>query len=755
MFSSPEDVEYGYLEEVLSERSLSFARSMNERTLSLLGDPTLSPRYAPILEILESTFRIPHVSRHGTDSEGDEIVFNFWKDGSNPRGIYRRTTLASYRTASPHWVTVLDVDALGRSEGASWVWKGLTSLPKRRDAVCEEIGRDLPTRGLVKLSDGGADAVVLREFDFVTGRLLDNDDRFAFHVHLEAKTRASYKSRDVLLIGTEVGENAMTDSGYPRTVREWTRGTKLEDAPVVFEGEKTDISVFMYIDDQRFRGGGIYEFQYRSMTFYTKQYFARKIHENHLLPINNERRMATEKEPDFIKLDVPEDAQIGMYGDYIMLTLRTDWTINEKTYKTGSFLMVPYDELFQKSLSKDSGFTCNFQVLFEPNETTFYEGYSATANYIILSVIESVKSRLLFFQYDEISKKIVQIGGDATAAIRTTGFSALDPESSDLFWFTTSTYDEPTTLYLADASMWAATKNKDNELFPAPYVIEKLKGLPNMYDSTNVSVRQQFATSKDGTKVPYFLICPKGAKMDGNTPTLLYGYGGFEISMTPNYIANIGKSWIERGGAYVVANIRGGGEFGPAWHQAALKENRNKAFEDFVAVGEDLCQSGLCRPSTLACRGGSNGGLLTGMMLVSRPDLFGAIHCAVPLLDMRRFHTLLAGASWAAEYGSGEEDWEKFLHKYSPYHLIDENAKYPPIIFTTSTRDDRVHPAHARKMVKKLMDLGKGAWPIYYYENIEGGHGGAADAKQQAFMQVLSYDFLWDTLCEGRDEKVD
>jgi len=279
--------------------------------------------------------------------------------------------------------------------------------------------------------------------------------------------------------------------------------------------------------------------------------------------------------------------------------------------------------------------------------------------------------------------------------------------------------------------------------------VKKLKSLPDMYDSSDLEVAQHFATSKDGTKIPYFMISKKGIKLDGSNPTLLYGYGGFEISLGPRYATTVGISWLEKGGVYVEANIRGGGEYGPQWHQSALKENRNKSYEDFIAVGEHLVASNVCTPKTLACRGGSNGGLLTGNMLVQAPDLFGAIHIAVPLLDMQRYHKLLAGASWMAEYGDPDtDDWKNFLYKYSPYHNIDETReKYPAVLLTTSTRDDRVHPAHARKMVKKLWDLGEGKeWPVYYYENMEGGHGGAADSKQSAFMTSLSYEFMWRAL---------
>jgi len=303
--------------------------------------------------------------------------------------------------------------------------------------------------------------------------------------------------------------------------------------------------------------------------------------------------------------------------------------------------------------------------------------------------------------------------------------SAVQPQTSDAIWVTSSGYTQPTTLSLADAA--------------SPDVQEPLKALPAFFDATGLTTQQHFATSADGTKVPYFLVCKEGLPLDGSTPTLLYGYGGFEITLTPGYSAGVGAAWLEKGYAYCVANIRGGGEYGPRWHQAALKANRNKAYEDFEAVGKDLIARGVTSTPRLGCQGGSNGGLLTGNMLARSPDLFGAIVCQVPLLDMRRFHTLLAGASWMGEYGNPDEDWD-YMQAYSPYHNLDASVEYPPILFTTSTRDDRVHPGHARKMVRKLLDMGKAS--TYYYENIEGGHGGAADNGQRAFMTTLAFDFL-------------
>ena len=736
---------YLWLEEVESEESLNFAKAANEACLEALGDPTTSETntYSRVLAALTSDERIPHVAKYGRDDKGEEIMFNFWKDGNNPKGLWRRTTLSSYRTDSPDWQTVLNVDELAEKDGISWVWKGSTSLPRARDPLSNDGQR--VTRTLLKLSRGGADAIHLKEFDLLKERFVPEEE--GGFVFPEAKTRASYRSRDVLSIGSDFGEDSLTDSGYPRTVREWVRGTKVEDAPTVFEGEKTDVSVGAYVSDQRFRNGPIYEVRYRSLTFYTSVYYARTVQYEHLLAPNDPLREGVDDPGEFVQVDIQEDASVSFYSKWMFISLRSDWTPipGGETYASGSLLYVDA----AKFLSEGKG-KCDYHVIFKPSERATFQTYSCTKNYLIMSILDNVKPKLKFYKLGE-DGSLDLVYEEEDAKIRACHASAIDPYENDEFWCTQSGYTQPSTLYLADASRVDApdvegTKSDRDDIF----IVDKAKSLPEMYDAEGLVVSQKEATSKDGTKIPYFIVSKEGMKLDGSTPTLLYGYGGFEVSLGPKYIATSGIAWLEKGGVYVEANIRGGGEFGPSWHKAALKENRQKSHDDFIAVAEDLIANKICSPATLAARGGSNGGLLMGNMYVQRPDLFAAIHCAVPLLDMKRYHTLLAGASWMAEYGNPEFDW-KFLKQYSPYHNIDEDVKsYPPMLVTTSTRDDRVHPGHARKMVKKLWDMGEGKdWPVFYYENIEGGHGGAADSKQQAFMTALAYDFMFDRCSKG------
>ena len=540
--------------------------------------------------------------------------------------------MESYQQDEPAWEIVLDLDALAKKDDISWVWKGSRPLPRARDPMSD--GGKRVTRALLQLSRGGSDAVHVKEFDFLTGDFVPESEN-PFNLP-EAKSRVSYKSRDVLSVGSDFGPDSLTDSGYPRTVREWERGTDVKDAPVVFEGEKTDVAVGAYVDDQRPRKGPIFEVRYRSVTFYTSKRWGRIVEYEHLLAPDDPLREKAGPVSEFKEIEVQDDAEIDFVGNLMIISLRSDWEpIPGEKFITGSLIYVN-----AKDFINNGPAGCQYKVLFRPEERSASEYYSATQNYLLHNILDNVQSRVEIFKIED--NDFVRVGKDMEPKIMDVSMSPVEIYEGDTFWLTTSSFLQPSTLALADASLVETSDNKDDI---TAYETAKVKSLPPQYESAGLDVIQGSATSKDGTQIPYFLVKKKDIELNGKNPTLLYGYGGFEISLGPHYVATPGIAWLERGGVYVEANIRGGGEFGAKWHQAALKENRNKSYEDFIAVAEDLIASGYCKPSTLAIRGGSNGGLLMGNMYVSRPDLFGAIHCAVPLLDMKRFNLLLAGAS--------------------------------------------------------------------------------------------------------------
>ncbi|PZQ28221.1 MAG: S9 family peptidase [Stenotrophomonas acidaminiphila] len=605
--------------------------------------------------------------------------YNFWKDKQHERGLWRRTTLAEYRKPQPQWETVLDLDALNKAEGKNWVWHG---------ADCRKPDY---SRCLIALSRGGADADETREFDLVNKKFLAD----GFY-RPEAKGGLGWKDADTVYVYTDFGAGSMTSSGYPRIVKEWKRGTPLDSAKVVYEGKPDDMYIAAYHDDTP---GFQRDFVSRTLAFYNDEMYLRG------------------KDGTLTKIDAPNSANKGAFREWLTLELREPWTVGGKTYAAGSLLAAKFDDFMAGKRT--------FDVLFEPTQTTSLAGMSVTKSHVVLNVLDDVKNKLSVLTPSATGWKRSAFVG--APSFGTVSVSAVDSDDSDAVWMTVTDYLTPTTLSLV-------------ELGQQP---EQLKSMPAFFDASGKKIEQHFATSKDGTKIPYFLVRPEGLQYDGSTPTLLYGYGGFEISMTPGYSGGVGKGWLEKGGVYAVANIRGGGEYGPRWHQAALKANRHKAYEDFAAVAQDLIARKITSPKHLGIQGGSNGGLLTGNMLTQYPELFGAVVVQVPLLDMKRYSHLLAGASWMAEYGNPDtSDWE-FIKTFSPYHLFDAKKDYPPTLFMTSTRDDRVHPGHARKMAAMMLDAGK---DVRYYENIEGGHGGAANNAQAAHMSALAYTFLWQQL---------
>jgi prolyl oligopeptidase len=490
-------------------------------------------------------------------------------------------------------------------------------------------------------------------------------------------------------VGTDFGDDSLTESGYPRIVKRWHRGTPLSDAETIFEGARTDVSATGYADrTPRFER----TFVGRSLDFW-----------------NRERWELRGSE--LIRIDVPTDlSSMEIHREWLLIDLRTDWSVGTTTYRAGSLLAANYDEFLAG--------TRELQVIFSPDEHTCLHQYAWTRDRLLLITLADVASRVEIVTPGNWHREPVS----GIPAATNTAIVAAD-DTGDEFFLDSSGFDNPSRLL----------RGTDGG------ALEQIKSAPAFFDAENLDVQQYFATSDDGTSIPYFVVRP--GRANGPGPTLLSGYGGFETSLTPGYSGVVGRLWLSRGGTYALANIRGGGEYGPGWHTQAMREGRHQVAEDFAAVATDLVRRGITTVEQLGAQGGSNGGLLMGIMLTKYPEKFGALVCDVPLLDMRRYHLLLAGASWVAEYGDPEnpDDWE-FISEYSPYQNISATRDYPPVLMTTSTRDDRVHPGHARKMTAALQAAGHRVW---YYENIEGGHAGAADNEQVAFKSALSYSFLW------------
>jgi prolyl oligopeptidase len=656
---------YLWLEDVTAQESLDWVRARNEPTLAQFRDADFERMRTEALEVLDTDARIPYVARRG------EYLYNFWRDAANPRGLWRRTTLDSYRTEEPAWDVLIDVDELGRVDDEKWVWAGAGVIEPEY------------TRALVGLSRGGSDASIVREFDMATRQFVV--DGFELP---EAKSQVAWADLDTVLVGTDFGDDSLTESGYPRVIKRWRRGTPLADAQTVFEGEKSDVRVSASVD----RTPGFERTVLgRALDFWNEEVYELRGSE-------------------LIRIDAPTDAGVSIHREWLLIELRSDWSIGADTYAAGSLLAVGYDEFLAG--------TAEFQVVFSPDEHTALNHYAWTRDLLVIVTLADVASRVEIVTPG--SWKREPVAGIPTAT--NTVIVAADG-NGDEFFLDSSGFVSPSRLMRGTG---------DGPL-------DEIKSAPAFFDAENFSVAQHFATSQDGTAIPYFVVRPSDASGPG--PTMLYGYGGFETANTPGYSGVLGRLWLARGGTYVLANIRGGGEYGPGWHTQAMREGRHKVAEDFAAVATDLVDRRITTVAQLGAQGGSNGGLLMGIMLTKYPERFGALVCSVPLLDMKRYHLLLAGASWMAEYGDPDDpdDWE-FISEYSPYQNISTTRHYPPVLMTTSTRDDRVHPGHARKMTAALEEANH---RVFYYENIEGGHAGAADNEQVAFKSALTYSFLW------------
>jgi len=660
------DDPYLWLEEVEGEKALEWVEEQNARSLaSLEGDERFEPMKAEALAILNSDERIQTAALRG------DYAYNFWQDEANKRGLWRRMPAEDYLAGSREWDVILDIDALAEEEDENWVYSGTSCLAPDYE------------RCIITLSRGGSDAAVRREFDIATKSFVE--DGFMLE---EAKASTAWIDQDTMLSGMDLGEGTMTESGYARTVRLWTRGEAIADAPVIFEGEATDVGVFPWTEHA---GDKTWAGIVRAVTFYESEYYL------------------MDDAGELVQLPLPPKASMaGVTGGQFIISLQQDWDHQGVMYPTGALVAMDPE-------------TYAVTSLFEPTDRQALDGVSAADGVIYAELLDNIKGKVLKFTpgTDGWMQETIALPETGVVSV-----ASVNETKGDLLVYFESPLT-PETLYHVAA----------DSLEP-----ETLASSPAFFNAEGMVTRQYEATSTDGTKIPYFVTAKESVLENGPAPTVQYGYGGFQVSILPTYSALTGKLWLERDGVYVIANIRGGGEFGPKWHQAGLKGKRQIIYDDFFAVSEDLAARGITSSDHLGILGGSNGGLLTGVSMVQRPDLYNAVGIGVPLLDMLRYDKLLAGASWVGEYGDPDNPEERpFLEQISPYQNLDEEADYPvPFIFT-STKDDRVHPGHARKFGARLEEYGH---PFLYYENTEGGHSASANREQSARRYALQYVYF-------------
>jgi prolyl oligopeptidase len=670
-----------WLEEIEGDAAVAWVEAQNARTDAFLGGEAYQSDYEAVLKILDADDRIPFVGKSG------EHLYNFWKDARHPRGLWRRTTLESYTTDKPDWDVLLDIDALNNAEGISWAFAGASRSPDK-------------TRALISLSFNGTDAVEVREFDISSRAFVDGG-----FVIPKAKTQAGWLDQDTLVFGSALTPDDATEAGYARIIRRWTRGTPLASAEVVFEAEKQDVAAWFGINRRPNHERVIYS---RALDFTRSHLF-----------VEQRNGPNTGKQ---IHLDLPEEISVDADADDLLISPKQDWTVGDMVIQTGALAVINLDRFI--SGARD------FEIIFSPTPTRALESWLETRHGVVLQILDNVRARITVAKRTGDGWIETPIPGlPDNASIGVAAFGAEDDADlgTDVL-LTVTGFDRPTT-----TALWHGQ---------GP--LQELKHSPRVFDPDGIEVKQCHAIAADGTEIPYFLIGKNLSAAGTPRPTILYGYGGFEVSLTPSYMGITGKLWLEAGNLYALANIRGGGEFGPAWHLASRKATKHVAHDDFASVARDLAASGVTSAAKLACHGGSNGGLLVGNMLTRYPHLFGAIWCSVPLLDMARYTKLLAGQSWIAEYGDPEiaEEWA-YVQKFSPYHLAKAGRDYPPILITTNRTDDRVHPGHARKMAALLQELGCPAW---FNETVAGGHSGAVDNTKQAQSQALGFAFLRKTI---------
>lgn len=670
---------YLWLEDVEGDKALDWVRARNAQSQPVLeADPRFAPMLAEAKEILNSTARVADGQIHNGH------VYNFWQDATHVRGLWRRASVKSYKTGAPLWETVIDYDKLAADEDRNWISGSIACLTPAY------------VHCMIELSDGGKDAGHWREFNTETKNFVDGGFELG-----EGKSNVAWVDEDTLLVGADLGEGSLTTSGYPKALRLWRRGEAVADATIFVEGAETDVAVYPQVEQEN----GAHLIANRAVDFFSSEYY--------YAPADG--AAAPQKLPFPLKSNL-----FGILDNRAIALLREPWKYDGADYASGA--LVAYDLASGKA-----------EVALAPAKNQAIDDASVSIG----------KSDMLVRYLDDVSGKAGRLKRD-----RKSGewrLTTIDLPENGVIKIVSAgggtddailSYESMTT---PNALYYVTRKNKTTKIAQAPA----------FYDAAGVVVEQRFATSKDGTRIPYYVMAKEEILKAGNAPTVQYGYGGFlnpilplyyEDPSRPQHGALAGKMWVSRGGVLVLSNIRGGSEYGPDWHAAALKENRQKSFDDFIAISEDLINTGVTSPQKLGAIGRSNGGLLMGAVMTQRPDLYAAIDCGVPLFDMKRYNKLLAGASWMAEFGDPDipEEWS-YISKYSPYQNLKKGVDYPKVLFYTSTKDDRVHPGHARKAVAKMTALGQ---TPYYYENIEGGHGGTANQDQLAYRTALEYAFF-------------
>ncbi|ABK02074.1 peptidase S9, prolyl oligopeptidase active site domain protein [Arthrobacter sp. FB24] len=735
-----------WLEEIYGEAPLAWVREQNARTEDLLEDADYARLESRILEVLDSTDKIAMVGKHG------DWYYNFWRDGQNPKGLWRRTSWESYKSGEPAWDVLLDVDALAAAEGEEWVFHGANFL---RPAPGE------PHRlALLALSPDGGDANRYREFDVETRTFVDPASG-GFDLPT-AKGNASWLDRDTLLVSTTAEGMPKTSSSYARTAVKLARGGSLPAAERIFDIPEDHMMALVAHDSTP---GYERTFAMDWISFFNKS--TSVLHDG-----------------QWVVIDAPTDVNLSVHREWLLFRPQGDWAVDGTTFPAGSLLAAKFEDYLAGNRE--------LVVLFTPDAHTSLQSWSWTRNFLLLNLLRDVSSEIRVLDPERPGTESAWASSllDACPPLHDVNAFAVDDEDDSVevdeehdddgtggnvavpegeapgagndFWLVATGFTTPSTL-----TRGTLRRSGDGDVVSTHEVV---RTSPSYFDEAAYEVQQHFAVSEDGTRVPYFQVASKNLVLDGQNPTQLSGYGGFEVSRTPAYSGTIGRAWLERrtdapdapdagqgdaesgagpthtrGGVYVVANIRGGGEYGPSWHRAALQENRHRAFEDFAAVARDLISRGVTSRERLGCVGGSNGGLLVGNMLTRYPELFGAVSCGVPLLDMRRYTKLSAGHSWIAEYGDPDVagDWE-FIRTFSPYHLLRDGVDYPETFIWTATSDDRVGPVQARKMAARMQAMG--IPNVWFHEALEGGHAGASDNRQAAALQSRSQHFLWRSL---------